>query len=303
MNPLLFFSLCFSLCLIHVYSQSVYDRPYNLVMFKAAHNSEQREENLADQLTFNPVDNYQGGCRQVELDIWRHDGRTDEGLFTVDHDSPSSGQTLSYWLNQLIAWHAYFKDHDVISVLLDIKSQGNGTDFPEQIDWYLNQYFIEIVSPNSVFFPASLFLDNLDLVSSVRKNGWPTVGQLKNKFLFVLTGNTEWKANNAAKNPRNRTCFSDHDLPDNTTNVTPPLSGNEVFFNTHLLASDFSSWSKTIPPFRAAGFLTRGWVIDINDEDLWRMSLQAGVNAPATNMIRDYDWAMVGGGYPFRATP
>lgn len=277
----------------------VENTPYNLLMMKASHNSYERDESILEQLNWDPEENYQGGCRNIELDIWRHSNQW-EGLFTVDHDSGNAGKNLSDYLNIFSAWHNSNPDHDVISVMLDIKSaNGNYELFPGEIDWYLKKYFLD---RKYLFTPGDILIDGMDLVESIQeRKEWPSLGELKGKFMFILSGNETWKSYYAEQLTPCNLLFSDKEFSDNDTSLTPPESGNRIIFNFKLYAEHFSVWQNTIPPFRQANFLTRMYTA--NDETLWNLSKQAGINIIATDKIVNSTWAEVGGGYPFAPTP
>ncbi len=127
------------------------------------------------------------------------------------------------------------------------------------------------------------------MVSSIKESGWPSLGiyltlflvlllltpslaQLKGKFMLVLSGNETWKSYYANNLTETSLLFSDQEFPDNDTSLVPPTSGNRIVFNFHLYTKDFAVWNVTIPRFRQANFLTRGYTV--NGEDLWVKSLQ-----------------------------
>lgn len=271
--------------------------PYNQVMFKASHNSYERDEPIPDQIHWDFENNYQGGCRNIELDIWRHSNQW-EGLFTVHHESGNKGDNLSDYLRLLVDWHNSNPGHDVISVMLDIKSSnGNYELFPGEIDWYLKKYFL---SQKYLFTPGNILKDGKDLVESIQ-DGWPSVDELKGKFMFILSGNEVWKSYYAEQLTPCNLVFSDKEFSDNDPTVTPPTSGNRIIFNFGIYVEDYQIWQLTIPPFRKANFLTRAYLA--NDAILWDFAKQAGVNIIATDRIVGFPWAEVGGGSPFAPVP
>ena len=109
------------LSLLNVMASLQDSTPFQNVVFKASHNSYDRKESLSEQLTLkSPI--YQCGCRGIELDIWRHSSDSmNDGYFTVNH-ATNGGPKLSVYLDQLSDWHTKNPDHDVIWVMLDIKS-------------------------------------------------------------------------------------------------------------------------------------------------------------------------------------
>lgn len=262
---------------------------YNEVSFKASHNSYDRDESTHEQLNFHSQDPSRCGCRGLEFDIWRHSGEK-ERFFTVSHTQIlSEGPPLSSYLGQLLSWHLNNPRHDVIFVTLDIKSsQGDLHTFPNEIDNYLKQFF----NVNFIFRPSTLFFDGrLSLLQNVITFGWPQLVNMKDKFIFCLSGTEAWKNFYASLDPHSRLCFCDQDFDDNNSSIFPPSSGNVIFFNTHLFSAHHDKWKITIPRFKAKNLIVRAYEID--GEALWQNSLSAGVSALATNMVSGRSWAKV----------
>ncbi len=85
---------CWMLCLLlaglasSTTAQSLDKMRYNEVQFKAAHNSIDRNESLAQQLGWDSQKHYQSGCRGIELDIVQDPDSTrerDTWRFAVRH--------------------------------------------------------------------------------------------------------------------------------------------------------------------------------------------------------------------------
>lgn len=269
---------------------------FDQIIFKASHNSYDRDESLQQQLTFNPSKPYNCGCMGIELDIWRHSSpyvpyeSISADYFTVAHNTPGK-TTLKSYFDQVLEWHLANPDHDVVLVTLDIKSSNGGyNNFQDEIDTYLKCYFGESL----LFKPGQLMLNpDLSLCSNVIATGWPELSSdaLKGKFIFCLSGNKEWKAKYAATNLAVRYCFSDLDQSDSDKNVTPPTSGNIVFFNFHIYDKNKSIWMKTIPPFAVSKLIVRTYVS--NSEDNWNNCIIANVSAIATDKVSNYKWCKV----------
>ena len=88
--------------------------------------------------------------------------------------------------------------------------------------------------------------------------------------MFILSGNEVWKSYYALELTPCNLAFSDQEFLDNDTSLVPPKSGNRIIFNFKLNPENFQVWQNTIPPFRAANFLTRGYTP--NDEALWNLA-------------------------------
>jgi hypothetical protein len=276
------------------------DYRYNELAFKASHNSYQRDEDIHEQLQWNEHQQYDGGCRGLEIDITRHSDSsngTSLHYFQVSHEKGGSGQPLADYLGYLLSWHLANTDHDPVFVDLDIKSEeGSVEKFPGEIDTYLTEWF----SRPLLYTPGDILTDPaLDLVGTVQKDGWPTFGDLRGKFLFCLSGTDAWKQFYAEKDPTIRLCFADVDVKD-TAETNPIHKGNRAIANVHLYSDDYSHWKKLVPSLREAALLVRGYVL--NSDSLWDKAQGAGVNILATDKVSDYDWARVGNA-PFAVSP
>jgi hypothetical protein len=282
------------------------DPTYSQIAFKASHNSYERDESTAEQLTFNSQKPYNGGCLGLEFDIWRKTSpyengvKIDENFFRVFHSSPHVwpplGETLKHYLDRLKEWHNGNNQHDVILISLDIKSSEDGyDDFHKEIDTYLKVYFDEswILKPKDIFALNNSTISAGDtLCGEIVKNGWPTMNYLKGKFIFCLSGNKGWKTEYTMHNLlTERFCFSDSDKPDDDKSVAPPESGNFVFFNFHIFHDHRGVWMNTIPPFTNKNLIVRTY--DVDSEDNWRSCLQANVSVISTNKISNHSWAKV----------
>ena len=275
---------------------------YDQLIFKASHNSYDRNEPLGEQLTFHPNDPSKCGCLGVELDIWRHTSpyvpyeQMDKGFFTVAHVTPGS-TTLASYFDQILAWNKNNPGHYPVLVTLDIKSSLGGFDgFQDEIDTYLKLYFGEalIFKPNKL-----LYDDQLTLCENVIKHGWPTIdsAEMAGKFIFCLSGNKDWKKEYANTNLPVRYCFSDENKSDSDPNVVPPTTGNIVFFNFGISNSNRGVWMNTIPPFAPKHLITRTYVS--NDETIWNNCIKANVSAIATDKLSGHSWCKVSNTAPY----
>lgn len=285
---------------------------YSEVSFKASHNSYDRGSPLATQLGWDelprPCDN---GCRGLELDVNRFsDGlaSTDPRFFRVSHDSDSNAPPLSDYLGQLRAWHDAHPNHDVVFVTLDIKSEeGSKEVFPAQIDTYLTTFFTQapIASQSLIYRPWDLMQRGQpgdSLFMSVVRSGWPTLQDLKGKFIFCLSGTESWKSYYAQQDPSQHLCFADKDYSDDDANLGPQAGdGTRVIFNFHLWTGHMANWWLAIRRFRAARMLVRGYEID--SPFLWMNALVAGVNVLATNQVTGTPWAGVGSSLFWKRDP
>ena len=278
---------------------------YDQLAFKAAHNSYQRDESVAEQLVWHDDRRYDCGCRGVELDFTRHSdgsGGKNATYFQVTHEQGGEGTNLSVYLAELLAWHSDNAGHDPVLVGLDIKSkEGKKELFPDEMDTYLRTWFDAslIYTPGALIArkppgaasDAPKIAEPLDLVETVQNNGWPYLSELKGRFLFCLSGYEPWKSYYAQTAPNDRLCFADFDVSDEAK-WTDVDSGTRVVANLHLYSDHYGKWKKLVPDLRAQRFLVRGWVL--NGSDLWKKAQKVGVNVLATDKVSDHEWAVVG---------
>jgi hypothetical protein len=267
-------------------NQDYLQLPYNEVSFKAAHNSEERDESIIEQIEFHPEDPSNAGCRALELDM----AQSNDGLqWSVSHSStydPSYPQ-LSQYLRQLREYGEQNPGHDPIAMYLDLK-RVTTEQFPAQLDQYIRDY-LGGDAGTPIYPPRLLMRDAQTLAEGARRYGWPTVGELRGLFIFCLTGSRDAKARYAVTDPADRLCFADKDEDPSAD----PSSDDRVFFNYHLYSSDFDKWCPVFmraAPRRDA--IIRAFVL--NGETLWNNALTCGCHVLATDKIKGHSWAKVG---------
>jgi hypothetical protein len=259
---------------------------YSEVSMKGAHNSYQRDETIIEQLQWNPARPYEAGCRALELDISQS---STGNQWSVGHKSSYDPhyRQLSQFLSELRAYSRANPGHDPVTLYLDLKHVA-GSGFPDQLDQYIRAH-LDVGTGTTVYTPGELMGSAASLPEGARRNGWPTLGALRNRFLIVLTGDGDAKALYARTSPRARLCFADKDMGADKK----PESTDRVFFNYHLYSSDKGKWC---PVFRAAAgrpdAVIRGYVL--NGEGLWNDALACGCHVLATDKIKGHSWAKVG---------
>lgn len=299
---------------------SVSSTPYNRLQFKFSHNSYERDEQIEDQLTYDPVQKYQAGCRGLEFDCHQDKERTrptDAWRWSVHHDggySPGSPQ-LEDFLARVHNWSARHPGHDPIAVYVELKdAAGSDSLFVRKFDELLliklgggrrEKFF----TPRDMLQRGRAFGAGNDLVTAAQKAGWPALGELRDRFIVVITGDdgdladsgnvTGRRKERYASDPATRIAFVDRDCGEGQLDRFPDTrSGDRLFLNIHVY-HDNSAWHDFC---RRAGatraFITRGWKVDA--EPLWEDCLKYGLNMLATDKIRNHPWAAVGGTGPFR---
>lgn len=264
----------------------VYGLRYNEVSFKASHNSYDRDETLVEQLSWSVEEPWNGGCRGLELDINQSD---DGNYWSVGHVGgyDDKERQLSQFLSELKVWAEADPEHDVVTLYLDLKEVEDG--FEDDIDQYINQYLAR-----PIYRPADLMREASSVPQGALDYGWPTLNELRGKFIIVLSGDSDAKTKYADDDPRVRLCFADKDRDQDEE----PESNTRVFFNYDVSERDDDEWG---PVFEGQATnpasVCRGYVI--NEEDFWDDVLGAGCNILATDRVRDNDWAKVSSIAPF----
>ena len=135
------------------------------------------------------------GVRSVEIDL--HAGKRfhramDRDWFVYHVDLPlldlSSCDRLTACLDQVASHHARVASHAPITVFLDVKDPLVGGHDAATLDALIGERF----DRSTVFTPRDLLAacpSATTLHDAVRAEcGWPTIGALRGKMLFVLTG-------------------------------------------------------------------------------------------------------------------
>lgn len=280
---------------------------YNKVIMKASHNSYNRDEQpVSSQLLWNPIISpfmgpltYQRSCSALELDIWQKgDG---DWQWKVHHTQPvgDEGKAFSTYLQDLNTWSTHNPGHRPISIFIDLKndpnSSANKNNFPKEIDNYITKFI-----PRTKFCtPKDIMNGEKTLIDGVKTHGWPTIGQLKGKFIICFTSPSDLKEYYLDNNYEDALCFCAARTPDE-------VNVNKIFYNIHVYKSSTRitpggyklNDSKLRKLYDSGLYFIRGWVL--SHESIWNEALHKYqvLNALATNEISNQQWAGVGI-YPF----
>jgi hypothetical protein len=261
-------------------------RPFHLVKFKASHNSFERDERpVTEQLVWSSSQPHQAGCRGLELDLRESPNLWSWSVHHDEYQGRADAQLVEY-LRHLRTWSRFEARHDVITISLDLKAQArNRRQFPRWLDATIEEF----LGRDRLFTPAELMGSASSLVAGAMASGWPTLEDLRGRFILVLSGDEPTKASYAGSG-RNRLCFADQRLGDG--DARPSLTeGDRVFFN--LNATEDWDWHGALRWFaRQRGFITRAYVA--NSVDLWSRLLAADANILSTDKVRNHPWARVG---------
>jgi len=269
------------------------ERSYEQVSFKASHNSYERDEKpFTEQLSWSTKHPYQAGCRGLELDLRESPNLT---VWAIDHDEYTgrADRQFSEYLHHLRRWSTTDPGHDVVTVTLDLKAQARDRRrFPRYLDMLID----ECLGRDLVFTPADLAGDHPSLVAGVAATGWPTLDQLRGRFILCLSGDEPTK-NSYSSGRHDRACFADRRFREGDQ-MPHRTSGDRVFFNFN--STENWDWDANVRAFAdRQGFVTR--VYGCNSADLWQRAVAAGANIVATDKVRGHPWAHVGN-EPFATT-
>ncbi|MEY4768343.1 MAG: hypothetical protein RL637_982 [Pseudomonadota bacterium] len=274
---------------------------YHQAAFKASHNSEERNETISEQLTFNICNPFNCGCSGIEFDIVQDKNSWNWSVSHGGNYTDAKDKQLTHYLQQVVDWRSTKKGKDcdrVITIHFDIKnSHLSDNDFPAKFDEYIKRV---PKLANSLYKPGELMGNYNDLVSGAQANGWPELDALKNKYILCISGNEEHrKRAYAGTNPKSCLCFVDQPLETDPVQYPDFTQGQRVFMNYHLYQKYYDNWFEQLQYMATQqGFITRGWVLD--NQDLWIKAQTAKLNIMATDKIKDHDWAQ-NGDYPFKS--
>lgn len=223
--------------------------------------------------------------------------------FAVQHEEKydSKNSPMHEVLRSLSLWSKDHVNHPVVSIYLDLKGggayYGDHLHFVSQLDsaikWGLGR--------ERIFAPADLQKDAPTLLEGVRKYGWPTLQELQNKFVLVISGSDndppvrERRNIYSSTEPLYRLCFVDIDQrgcepKNNNCDINHPhyQKGDRVFVNIQL---GNNNWRQLGKDAYANGFVSRVW--KANKKEDWDEARKAQIHFIATDKIRNHKWAAV----------
>lgn len=278
---------------------------YNMLQQKSSHNAYEQDEAILDQLIYHRI-------RSLEFDI--HKGRPTSqdipGDWYVYHapllggvigDSPCF--RLSDCLKELKSFHEAMPLHEVVTVIIDVKDDFEAGHNPEDLD----RRITFDLPRDRMFTPSDLMRacpSATTLQGAVTGScSWPTIGQLRGKFIFVLTGADVRTGGTTlsvyvgqGRDTANRLAFI---IPDIERADEIGAKDFAVFYNLT---------TSHIPLARSvfdAGFVSR--VYGVNGSGDWNDAVSHNVHHIATNKINFHEdpWAVTHNslGWPFRCLP
>lgn len=189
---------------------------YDQIQQRSIHNAYQKAEQLIDQLLVHHV-------RTMELDLhrWGQAGcpetpGPDWGIYHTIGEAGNNVCKLSEALRLLRSFHRADPNHDVITIHLELKSRGSfeavgtlDTHGADELDAVLQRF----LGRDKIFTPADLLAANpgagtLQQAARPRAGGgWPTVDELRGRFILVVHGESELDTYATAANASARMCF------------------------------------------------------------------------------------------------
>ena len=272
------------------------NRRYNQVRQKSSHNSFQKQEALIDQLVYHRI-------RSLELDLHTSKGSswpiTAQDWYVYHFagvDADTTCHRFSDCLDELRSFHDATPDHEVVTVFLDIKDSWKSTVNPSDLDARIQAH----LPPSAVFRPADWVSNHcpgettLKGVASNPSCGWPLLRDLRGKFIFVLTGKSDYLNQYVSNNSVAllRTAFVAHKAED-LDDIDAHDYG--VFFN---MTTSNQSLAVSI---NSRGFIGRSYYV--NSSSTWSNAEFFGVHHLATDKINYHQdpWARThnANGWPF----
>ncbi|MGC4079475.1 MAG: Ca2+-dependent phosphoinositide-specific phospholipase C [Rubrivivax sp.] len=209
---------------------------YDQVTQKSVHNAYEKDEPLFDQLVWHRV-------RSVELDI--HTGRSGEsdmpGDWYVYHeDLPFFRDTtcfrLSECLTQISAFHKAVPQHEVITLMIDLKDGFGGTHGQADLDAMLVKQLgaQTMVSPQNLVAKCAGATTLRAAVTG--KCAFPTLADLRGKVVVAVTGGSGCDAASnvssyVGADPTARLAFGAADLDGSCPMTEYDTRPSFVFFN------------------------------------------------------------------------
>src|SRR4051794_30307501 len=144
----------------------------------------------------------------IELDVYAQPG---EYQFIVSHSdlvanhnncykptSPDAGtrdQDLKSCIEDLWIWHQRFPDHPLVIVKIEPKTGFLGNSTPEELDKQISSNSNPRIPRENIFRPADLLTRRdgsrfATLDEAARANNWPTMAELRGKFMFEIVPGT-----------------------------------------------------------------------------------------------------------------
>lgn len=273
---------------------------YDEAQQKNAHNTFNADEGYYFLLTY-------WNIRSIEFDLnedygWE-DGHDDFRNYHVPTDPGTSAFRLSSGLREVRRFHEDNPDHEVITIFLDLRLgdyRKAFPDWPERLDGRL----VKELGAENIYDPQTFRQScggaSWPLKTVVDKCGWPSLDELRGKFIIVIGDGGPAEQYTSFAGARMGFGMWDHDderCPDGA--CPQPWRKDQVFVN--LTDAQIESADDELYGYLWEGVVTHVW--DLNDEDDFLRAKHHGVQHIASDINNDrfFPWARTRGrhGYPF----
>ncbi len=275
---------------------------YNEVQFKAASNS-RTKGSIEEQLEFHPQEPWRGGCQGLEFPLVQNPNKM-KGDEPWEFVVQSGGKYLDFnptlfeTLRKIKKWSENHPGHHVITLHLTLKKgavYGDDALFCEKLDKILAKG----LGLEKIYTPAFLQRDALTLREAVEKYGWPTLDELRDGYIVVLSGDDTNRLIARRRliynytRPYKRLAFVDMDqgaakhLARNNSDINNPYykQGMRVFLN---IKAGNSFWTKLAHDAHEKGLVTR--VATLKSGERWDLAMGANANVLATDHVLNTRW-------------
>ena len=273
------------------------DLRYNEVRQTSSHNAFQRFEGIYDQVVYWRI-------RSLEIDLhrgkpFRDPLKKDWYIYHVAVIDPDTTvDRLSGFLQIFSGIRRAMPQHEVMTVFLDIKDRFHTTASASQSAAVLDGLLIDALGEDHIYRPQDLLARDPgagSLQEAVAAQGWPTLEELRGKFLFVLTGGEDELGTYANSGSANgRVAFLSTSMS-NASDV--PAEPHIVFYNMN---GQNVRFAKNV---HEAGLISRAYYVDT--EERWQSAIDHDCHHIATDHVntRVDPWSRTrrSTGFPFQA--
>lgn len=140
---------------------------------------------------------------QAPVGVWyvRHNPNiafsNSNNLNNCDNQYGYPNQNFNICMENVQSWSINNSNHNPIIIFIDLKQRGvfgnsgpfwRGNHQPQDLDGVLRQFALDMGGLDVVYKPSDLKGSFAELRFAAFNENWPSLGNLKNKFIFVLTG-------------------------------------------------------------------------------------------------------------------
>jgi len=218
----------------------------NSICAKSSHNTFQSKYSIEQLFKLFHI-------RSFEFDLHTTRGiYTQAGNWFVYHnilDLASRYYLFTDVLYSLANLHQNHPDHEVITIFLDCNNFSE-ENTPAQLDALIRFYL-----GSAIYTPANFKGENISIHHQIKEGNYPTLEELRGKFIFILTKSTDIYTNNKTSS-YSRLCF----VADNIDTIEDLDSYQHTpFFNLFYT----NSLRKVLP---SMGFMVRVWTINLRSQ-------------------------------------